>query len=42
VALAEELRVFARGRIAHFTAPTSVSIESDFRGCPAGRCRAGY
>jgi long-chain acyl-CoA synthetase len=37
VALAEELRLFARERIAHFKAPTSISIESEFPRLPSGK-----
>jgi acyl-CoA synthetase (AMP-forming)/AMP-acid ligase II len=36
-ALAEELRAFARERIAHFKAPTSVSIEAEFPRLPSGK-----
>ncbi|MCO1660653.1 acyl-CoA synthetase [Pseudonocardia humida] len=36
-ALAEELRTFARERIAHFKAPTSVSIEAEFPRLPSGK-----
>ncbi|WP_214402722.1 acyl-CoA synthetase [Pseudonocardia lacus] len=36
-ALAEELRSFARERIAHFKAPTSVSIEAEFPRLPSGK-----
>ena len=36
-ALAQELRAFARERIAHFKAPTSVSIEVEFPRLPSGK-----